>query len=151
MTAISKPLADALYDHLVRNTPFSSPTTVYVALHASGGSTPAHPGKDAATVFGNELDFSGYQRQEIDFEAPSGSEVAEGGNSNSIVFPELPQGASTVEVTGVSIWTAEKGGTAGGSGTLLFAGPIDSVKEFTAGDAPLVGQDAVALVIGEAL
>lgn len=151
MTALSKTLADALYNHVLRNTPLTSPTTVYLALHADGGSTPAHPGKTEAGAFANEVDYASYQRQEITFNAPGGTENATGDNSNTIPFPNVDAGETPFEVTGLSLWTAEKGGTAGASGDLLMAGSIDTVKEFDPGDAPLVGQGEIDAAFGEEL
>lgn len=151
MTALSKTLADALYDHLLRNTAFTSPTTVYLALHDSGGGVAAHPGKTEADAFANELDYTSYQRQAITFEAPGGSEVADGQNDNTMTFPEVDSGEGPHDVTGLSIWTDEKGADDGSSGTLLIAGEIDSVKTIEAGDAPLVAAGAINAILGEAL
>lgn len=151
MSAISKSLADALYKLVLQNTAFSPPGTVYLSLHISGGSDPAHPGKGEETVFNNEADYTGYQRQAITMDDPDGTGKAEGDNTNSIVFPTVPAGVTPFEVTGLAIWSDEKAGTFGDSGQLLLAGEIDDVKEMAPGDAPLVSIGSVIAVFGQDL
>lgn len=151
MTATSKPLADALYEHLLRNVELPSPAAVYVALHADGGSEPEHPGKLQADAFNNELSYGNYERQVITFDPPAGTDNAQGSSANSIIFPQVNTGFSPFDVTGLSIWTAPRGSNPGTSGLLLFAGPIDEVRTFQGGDAPLVAEGAVTAIIGEPL
>lgn len=153
MTALSKTLADALYDHILRNITFTSPTTVYLALHDSGGGVPAHPGKTAAAAFANEVGYTSYQRQAITFGAPGGTEIADGQNNDSLTFPEVDGGTTPFDVTGLSVWTDTKGAdaTEAESGILLLAGAIDAVKNMEPGDAPLVAAGAINAAFGEAL
>jgi len=145
MSAFSKDLADAIYNHVLRNTAFTSPVTVYLALHASGGSDPAHPGKDSAGAAASEVDYSAYERQVIEFGEPGGSEIADGSHTNTIAFPEVDQGTPAFDVTGVSLWTAETGGT------YLMGAPIDLVKDFTEGDSPLFSVGSIEASFGQAL
>ena len=149
MPALSKELADALYNHILRNVTFASPTTVYLALHDSGGGVPAHPGKTAAAAFANEVDYTSYQRQAITFGAPGGDNIAEGSNSSAFSYPEVDGGTTPFDVTGLSLWTAERGATVGESGTLLLAGPVDDVKDFSPGDSPLIGEGATEAAFGD--
>lgn len=151
MTALSKTLADALYDHILRNITFTSPTIVYLALHDSGGGVPAHPGKTEAAAFANEVGYTSYQRQAITFGAPGGVEIADGQNNNTLTYPEVDAGTTAFDVTGLSVWTDEKGASAGVSGDLLLAGAIDTVKNMEVGDAPLVASGAINAAFGEAL
>lgn len=151
MSATSKPLADLLFNHILRNTSFTAPTTVYLAIHADGGSSPAHPGKTAAAAFGNECDWTSYQRQAITFNAPGGTETAVQTNSNTIAFPEVDASEGPFVVTGISIWTAERGANVGASGTFLFAGPVTAAKELEETDAALFPVGSVEVEIGEEL
>lgn len=151
MSSTSKQLADALANHVLRNITFTSPTTVYLAMHVSGGSSPAHPGKDQADAFANEADYPSYQRQAITFAAPTGTENANSASAAPVTFPEIDLGESSFDVTGLSIWTSERGANIGESGTMLMAAPINVVKTMEEGDAPLVAAGAIDATFGEEL
>lgn len=151
MSSTSKQLADALANHVLRNITFTSPTTVYLAMHVSGGSTAVHPGKDQADAFANEASYASYQRQPITFGAPTGTENAITESSAPVTFPEVDLGQASFDVTGLSIWTSERGGTLGASGTMLLAAPINSVRTMEEGDAPLVASGAITATFGQEL
>lgn len=76
-------LEDALLDHVLRNTAYTSPTTVYAALMTS------NPGDDDS---GAELTGGSYARQAITFAAASGGSIS---NSSAITFSNLPAGTIT--------------------------------------------------------
>lgn len=151
MSAFSKPLADAIFNLVLRNTAFSPPGDIYLGIHVSGGSTPEHPGKTIAAAFANEADYPAYERQIITFDAPGGTENAEGPNAAAVTFPEVDLGEDPFEVTGLSIWSAQRGSTSGTSGMLLLAAPIVTVKEFEPGDVPLVAVGSVIAAFGQEL
>lgn len=151
MTALSKTLSDQLYNAVLRATNYTAPTTVYLALHDSGGAAPAHPGKTEALAFGNEVDYTSYQRQAITFDAPAGTENAQGSNSAAVTFPAVDIGTADFNVTGLSIWSAERGANVGASGQLLLAGPIDALKEMAEDDVPLIPVGSLSSVFGSEL
>lgn len=83
MASLTDDLEDALLDHILRNTGYTSPTTVYLALFStattdSGGGTEAVGGS--------------YARQAVAFDAPSGGSSA---NSGAITFSGMPAGTWT--------------------------------------------------------
>ncbi len=83
-------LEDALLNHVLRNTAYSSPTTVYVALYTV-----------APTDVGGGTEVSGfaYARQAVTFAAPSGGTVA---NSGAVTFPQASGGAwGTIVAMGI--------------------------------------------------
>lgn len=147
MSAFSKEISDAIINHLLRNVQHTSPTTVYLALHASGGSVAVEPGDVQATAFATELGYTSYARQAITFGAPSGADVATVANDASIVFPAIDTGEGPISVTGYSIWTAVKGVDSASSGVMLFQDAIDIVKEFADADAPLFNVGAVTVTL----
>ena len=62
MAQMSDYLQDALINHVFRNTPYTQPTNVYVALYSSD---------PTAADTGTELSGSGYARQSATFGAPT--------------------------------------------------------------------------------
>lgn len=69
MSALSDYLENALLNHILRNTAYSSPTTVYLALFTSD------PGEAPGSPSGEVVGF-GYQRQACAFDAASGGATA---------------------------------------------------------------------------
>ena len=69
MSAMSDYLEDAILDHILRNTSFTSPTTVYLALFTSD------PGEAPGSPSGEVVGF-GYARQACAFDAASGGATA---------------------------------------------------------------------------
>lgn len=116
MSEMSDYLENALIDATLRNTPYTSPTTVYVALHTADPT-------DAGT--GTEVSGGSYARTLVTFGAPSG-----GVSSNSADVTFSPATASWGTVTHIGIWDS---GTTGG-GNLLYHTPLDSSKTIDTGD-----------------
>lgn len=75
MDAKTNYLEDNLLNHVLRNTAFTSPTTVYVALFT------AAPGEAGG---GTEVSGGSYARQSVTFSAPASGVVA---NSGAVTFP----------------------------------------------------------------
>lgn len=132
MSDFSKGLADALANHIFRNTQHTSPSAVFVALHDAGGSVVADPSDIQATADDSELTYTSYVRQEATFGAPTGTDDAVVANTGVLVFPAVDTGEGPVEVTGISLWDAET------SGNMLCQFAVDAVKEFADGDAPTI-------------
>jgi len=114
MAEMSNYLENALINATLRNTSYTSPTTVYVALHT------ADPQDDAS---GAEVSGGSYARTSVTFGAPS-----DGASSNSadVTFPTAT--ASWGTVTHIGIWNAASGGQ------LLYHTPLDSSKTIDTGD-----------------
>jgi len=114
MAEMSNYLENALIDATLRNTSYTSPTTVYVALHTADPT-------DAGT--GAEVSGGSYDRTLVTFGAPS-----DGASSNSadVTFPTAT--ASWGAVTHIGIWDASS------SGNLLYHTALDSSKTIDSGD-----------------
>lgn len=104
-------LEDALLDHVLRNTAYTSPTTVYAALFT------ANPGDDDT---GTEVTGGSYARQAVTFDAASSGETS---NSGTLTFSSLP--AATV--THIGVYDALT------SGNLLYHGGLTSQVVTTSG------------------
>jgi len=96
MSSFSDYLENALLDHVFRNTAYSSPTTVYLALYT------ANP-TDAGG--GTEVTGAGYARQAITFGAASG-----GAMSNTAQVSFTASGGDYGTVTGIGIFDASTAG-----------------------------------------
>jgi hypothetical protein len=112
--SMSDYLENALLNAVLRNTPYTSPSQVYVALFTSDPT-------DAGT--GTEVSGGGYARQPVTFNAPSNGQVT---NAADILFPIAT--ASWGTVTHVGIYDAVTGGN------LLFHGALTTSKTISAND-----------------
>mgnify|MGYP005849752047 CR=1 FL=1 len=147
MSALSKSIADSLMNHLLRAIDHTAPANVYLALHDSGGGVAADPGDQATAAFANELAFTSYERKIITFGAPTGTDNSVVANDVAIVFPRVDAGEGPVDVTGMSLWTAQKGIDAGSSGVMLFQYAVSTVKTFADNDAPTVDIGEIVLTL----
>ena len=93
--ALSNYLADALLDHTLRNTAYTSPTTVYLALFTTM--------PDANDSGGTEVTGGSYARQPVTFGAAVDGVAA---NSAAITFSSMP--AATIR--GACIYDAVSAG-----------------------------------------
>jgi hypothetical protein len=112
--SMSDYLENALLNAVLRNTPYTSPSQVYVALFTSDPT-------DAGT--GTEVSGGGYARQSVTFNAPSNGQVT---NAVDILFPVAT--ASWGTVTHIGIYDAQTGGN------LLFHGALTTSKTISAND-----------------
>lgn len=123
MSDLSNYLENALYNHVLRNTAMTSPTTVYLALFTAV--------TDAEAGTGTEVAASGYARQAVTFDAPSNGA---GSNSEAVTFGPL-SGSGTA--THAALMDAVSGGNALTAITALAASKTwadgDSIQ-FAAGD-----------------
>ena len=87
--ALSNYLENALLNATVRNTTYTSPATVYLALYSVA---------PTASTSGTELSGSGYSRQAITFNAPSGGAVT---SNVTVTFGPATANWSTINATAV--------------------------------------------------
>ena len=114
MAEFSDFLENALINAVLRNTAYTSPTTVYVALFTSDPT-------DANT--GTEVSGGSYARQSATFDAPSNGVTQ---NTADIQFPAAT--ASWGTVTHLGLYDAST------SGNLLFHTDLDTNKTIDTGD-----------------
>jgi len=114
MAEFSNYLENALINAVLRNTPYTSPATVYVSLYTSDPT-------DADT--GTEVSGGSYARTAVTFGAPSNGVST---NSADVTFPTAT--ASWGTVTHIGIHDAST------SGNLLFHTPLDTSKTIDSGD-----------------
>jgi len=108
-------LEDALLNHVLRNTSYTSPATVYVALYTVA---PTDVGG------GTEVSGFGYARQAVTFAAPVSGTCA---NSGAVTFPQASGGAwGTIVAMGIF--------DAATSGNLLYYGNLTTAKVVGDGD-----------------
>ena len=114
MSEMSNYLENALINATLRNTSYTSPTTVYLALYTTDPT-------DADT--GTECSGTSYARQSITFGAPSNGVST---NSAAIEFPQA--GGSWGTITNIGIRDAST------AGNLLYHTPLDASKTIATGD-----------------
>lgn len=112
MAAASDYLETALLNHVFRNTAYTSPTDVYVALFTND------PGEGDT---GTEVTGGSYARQEATFSAPSSGSIS---NSSDITFADMP----STTVTHFAIYDDVS------AGNMLAYGELNSPSTFNAGD-----------------
>lgn len=114
MAEMSNYLENALINATLRNTGYTSPTTVYLALYTSDPT-------DADT--GTEVTGNAYARQSITFGAPSNGVST---NSAAIEFPQATGSWGTVAYIGIR--------DASTAGNLLYHTALDASKTIATGD-----------------
>jgi hypothetical protein len=114
MAEMSNYLENALVNATLRNTSYTSPATVYLALYTNDPT-------DADT--GTECSGTAYARQSITFGAPSNGAST---NSAAIEFPQA--GGAWGTITHIGIRDALT------TGNLLYHTPLDASKTIATGD-----------------
>jgi hypothetical protein len=114
MAAMSIYLENAIVNAVLRNTSYTSPTTVYVALFTSDPT-------DAGT--GTEVSGGSYARKAITFGAPSNGVTS---NSATVTFDQATGSWGTV--TYMALYDAST------SGNMLIYGALTTSKTITTGD-----------------
>ena len=114
MAELSNFLENALINATLRNTSYTSPTTVYVGLYTTD------PGEGNT---GTEVSGGSYARVSVSFGAPSNGVST---NSASVTFPTATGTWGTV--THIGILDALTGGN------LLYYTPLDASKSIASGD-----------------
>ncbi len=113
MAAFSDFLEGALLDATLRNTSYSSPATVYLALYTS------NPGDDNS---GTECSGTGYVRRSCAFSRTN----AVASNTSAVEFPTAGGSWGTITHFGVL--------DASSSGNLLYHGALTASKAIATGD-----------------
>jgi len=114
MAEMSNYLEAALINATLRNTSYTSPATVYLALYTSDPT-------DADT--GTEVTGNGYARQSITFGSPSNGVST---NTAAIEFPQATGSWGTVAYIGIR--------DASTAGNLLYHTALDASKTIATGD-----------------
>ncbi len=114
MAEMSNYLENALINATLRNTAFTSPTTVYVGLYTTDPT-------DANT--GTEVSGGSYARTAVTFAAPSNGVTT---NSAAVEFPQATGSWGTVGWIGIL--------SASTGGNLLYHTPLDVSKTIDSGD-----------------
>jgi hypothetical protein len=114
MAEMSNYLENALINATLRNTSYTSPATVYLALYTSDPT-------DADS--GTEVSGNAYVRQSITFGAPSNGVST---NTAAIEFPQATGSWGTVAYVGIR--------DASTAGNLLFHTALDASKTIATGD-----------------
>jgi hypothetical protein len=114
MAEMSNYLENALINVTLRNTAYTSPTTVYVSLHTADPT-------DAGT--GAEVSGGSYARKSATFAAPSNGVSA---TSADVTFDQAT--ASWGTITHIGIWDALT------TGNMLYHTPLTTSKTIDSGD-----------------
>lgn len=114
MAEMSNYLENALINATLRNTSYTSPTTVYVGLYTSDPT-------DANS--GTEVSGGSYARTSVTFGSPSNGVTT---NSGAVEFPQATGSWGTVGWIGLL--------DASTSGNLLYHTPLDVSKTISSGD-----------------
>jgi hypothetical protein len=125
MAVVTDYLAHKILNHVLRNTAYPSPTTVYVSLYTTSPTD---------TTAGVEVSGGSYAREAVTFSAP----VA-GGNTNDV---DVNFGTATADwgtIVAVGICDALSGGN------LLFYSALSTPKTVYNGDPVLVPIGAITV------
>lgn len=114
MAEFSNYLENAVINAVLRNTSYTSPTTVYVGLYTTDPT-------DADT--GTEVSGGSYARTSVAFDAPSNGVTQ---NTSDITFPTATASWGTVTHIGIH--------DASSAGNLLFHTALDTSKAIDSGD-----------------
>jgi hypothetical protein len=127
MAEMSNYLENALINATLRNTAYTSPTTVYLALYTTDPT-------DADS--GTEVSGNAYARQSITFDAPSNGVST---NSAAIEFPQATGSWGTVAYVGIR--------DASTAGNLLYHTPLDASKTIATGDVFRVAVGSLSVTL----
>lgn len=127
MSEMSNYLENALVNATLRNTTYTSPATVYLALYTSDPT-------DADS--GTECSGTSYARQSITFGAPSNGVTT---NSAAIEFPQA--GGSWGTITHVGIRDDLT------TGNLLYHTPLDASKTIATGDVFRIATGSLSVTL----
>jgi hypothetical protein len=127
MAEMSNYLENALVNATLRNTSYTSPTTVYVALYTTDPT-------DADT--GTEVSGNGYARQSVTFSAPSNGATS---NSSAVEFPQATGSWGTVAYIGLR--------DASSGGNLLYHTALDASKTIATGDVFRISAGSLSVTL----
>jgi len=115
--AMTTYLENKIADHVLRNTAYTSPTTVYAALYTTD------PGEDDS---GTEVTGGSYARVAVTFGAPVDGVTS---NTGQVAFPTATGSWGTVGWMQIM--------DALSSGNALFHGALETAVTINSGDSPL--------------
>ena len=124
--ALTNYLENALLNATVRNTTYTSPATVYLALYSVA---------PTASTAGTELSGSGYSRQAITFNAPSGGAVT---SNVTVTFGPATANWSTINATAVV--------NASTGGNIMYFTPTAG-QNILSGSSLVIGGGNVSIVL----
>jgi len=127
MAEFSNFLENALINATLRNTSYTSPTTVYVALYTSDPT-------DADT--GTECSGTSYVRQAVTFGAPSNGVST---NSATVEFPQAGGAWGTISFIGLR--------DASTAGNLLYHTALDASKTIATGDVFRIATGSLSVTL----
>ena len=127
MAEMSNYLENALINVTLRNTAYTAPTTVYLALYTTDPT-------DADT--GTEVSGGSYARQSITFGAPSNGVST---NSAAIEFPQATGSWGTITHVGIR--------DALTTGNLLYHTPLDASKTIASGDIFKIASGSLSVTL----
>lgn len=132
MSASSDYLENKLLDHVLRNTAYTSPTTVYVALFNSDDSTGGTSDLLEAGTLTTECTGGGYTRQTVTFDAISNGSTS---NSGNLTWATATDGNwGTITHVAVMDSDVDGQGDSAGQGNVLFYGALDTAREILQDD-----------------
>ena len=140
MSQFSDYLEAALVNHIFRDTTYSAPTSIYIALFTS------NPGEDGS---GAEVDPLGTWTDYVRVDAAVGGAKVSGWdapadgvtqNAKVLTFP-ANNGASTIVVSHIGIYDAST------DGNLLFYAPLVSSKSLLQGDVLSFGIGSITVTL----
>ena len=124
---MSNYLENAVINAVLRNTSYTSPTTVYVGLFTSDPT-------DAGS--GTEVSGGSYARTSVTFGAPSNGTST---NSAAVEFPQATGSWGTVSHIG--IWDASS------TGNLLYHTALDTSKTIETGDIFKIASGSLSVTL----
>ena len=127
MAEMSNFLENSLINGTLRDTTYTAPTTVYLALYTSDPT-------DADT--GTEVSGTSYARQAVTFGAPSNGATT---NSAAIEFPQAGGSWGTVAYIGIR--------DASTAGNLLYHSPLDASKTIATGDVFRIAAGSLSVTL----
>jgi len=127
MSEFSNYLENALINAVLRNTSYTSPAVVYVALYTTDPT-------DADT--GTEVSGNAYARQSVSFSAPSNGVTS---NSAAVEFPQATGAWGTVAYIGLR--------DAATNGNLLFHTALDASKTIATGDVFRIAAGSLSVTL----
>lgn len=127
MAEMSNYLEDALINATLRNTSYTSPATVYVALFTTDPT-------DAGT--GTEVSGGSYARVSVSFGAPSNGVTT---NSGAVTFPTATGSWGTI--THIGLMDALT------TGNLLYHTALDASKAVASGDIFTIGAGNLSVTL----
>lgn len=115
MTKLSNYLENKLADHVLRNTAFTPPTNLYVALHTADPTEAGNVAEVTTAAYGS------YARKQMTVGAPTNGVST---NNADLNWTNCP----AITISHISIWDSLT------AGNCLFFGPLSAAKTMASGE-----------------